>query len=58
MKPTIIMPFAEKRVSPQDYRRVAKQQRRNIKCVEIVPPKLGTAGFGGLLVRFKTPVLF
>ena len=57
MKPKFLTPMTEKQVSPRAYQKLAQQQRGNIKSVDIVPPRLGTPGFGGLRVRFKTPVL-
>ena len=57
MKPKFLAPFTEKQVAPRDYQKLVHQQRGNIKSVEIVPPQFGKPGFGGLRVRFKTPVL-
>ena len=57
MKPKFLTPLTEKQVSPRAYPKLAREQRTNIKSVDIVPPRLGSPGFGGLLVRFKTPVL-
>jgi hypothetical protein len=44
-------------VSPTAFLGIIAEQRHNIARVEVRPAKLGTNGFGKLVVRYKIPVL-
>ena len=44
-------------VSPKSFLGIVTQQRSNISGVEVRPPKLGTNGFGRIVVRYKQPIL-
>jgi hypothetical protein len=44
-------------VSPKAFLGIIAEQRQNIARVEVRPAKLGTNGFGRIIVRYKTPVL-
>jgi hypothetical protein len=44
-------------VSPKAFLGIIAEQRQNIARVEVRPAKLGTNGFGKLVVRYKIPVL-
>jgi hypothetical protein len=44
-------------VSPKAFLGIIAEQRQNIAGVEVRPAKLGTNGFGKLIVRYKIPVV-
>lgn len=43
-------------LSPKDFVTLKDSDRSKIKSSKIVPPKLGSAGFGGILVEYKVPL--
>lgn len=44
-------------VSPKAFLGIVVEQRSNIAGVKVRPPKLGTNGFGRIVVRYKHPIL-
>jgi hypothetical protein len=40
-------------VSPKPFLGIVAEQRSNIASVDVRPPKLGTGGFGKIIVRYK-----
>ena len=44
------------RISAKDYLKLSDAERRTFSEVRIAAPTLGQDSFGGLLVRYKTPV--
>jgi len=44
-------------VSPKAFLEIITEQRSNIGGVEVRPPKLGTKGFGRIVIRYKNPLL-
>ena len=49
-------PLKEERISPSTYIKLTPEQKANIESAEIIPPKLGSKGFGSFLIRYKFPV--
>lgn len=49
-------PVTKEVISAGDFVRLSEDQKQKIKSVEIVPPRLGSRGFGGIKVDYKTPV--
>lgn len=43
-------------VDPEEYLRLLKTDKKNIKKTEIVPPQIGENGFGRFIVTLTTPV--
>ena len=41
-------------MSPQDFLTMPKEERINIKSIEIIPPQLGRNDFGKIRIEFKT----
>ena len=44
-------------VSPQEYLRIAKAERHNLKDVRFIPPKPGGGGLGVFAITYRVPVL-
>jgi hypothetical protein len=44
-------------VSPRAFLGIVTEQRGNIAGIEVRAPRLGTNGFGRLVVRYKRPLL-
>ncbi len=42
--------------NPSEYLRMPEKQRKKISSVEIIPPDLGSDGFGSIVVRYKQPI--
>lgn len=49
-------PITEEVLSPQQFISLKKEERAKIKSQVIVPPTLGSKNFGGILVKYKTPI--
>lgn len=49
-------PVNEEVISTRKYINLSEKERALIKSVEIAPPQLGSKGFGGILIRYKTPI--
>lgn len=43
-------------LSPKDFLELTAAQKTSIKTSEFIAPALGRKGFGGVLVRYKSPV--
>lgn len=48
-----MVPVTHHEVTPEEFRRL---DRHSVAAVTVRPPRLGEDGFGGLLVRYRTPV--
>ncbi|MDO4709056.1 MAG: hypothetical protein Q4B94_04435 [Pseudomonadota bacterium] len=46
----------EEVLTPKQYMSLTAEEKARIKDAKPVPPKLGEHGFGGILVRYKSPV--
>lgn len=53
-----VKPVTEEVVSPHRYLQMMKDHghKASIKESVVVAPKLGEKGFGGVLVRYKSPI--
>lgn len=49
-------PVRRETLAPGDFLRLHRDDRGNIASVRIVPPALGSPGFGGLEVEYKRPI--
>lgn len=50
------MPVQAEVISPKTYLGLSKKAKANIAETTIVAPRLGQNGFGGVLIRYKSPV--
>jgi hypothetical protein len=55
MKTLDLESVEKEKMPPERFLKLSKEERANIKSVEIVPPALGSKGFGTLLVEKKVP---
>lgn len=49
-------PVSEEVLTPRQYTALTEVDKQKIKETRVVAPKLGEKGFGGILVRYKTPI--
>jgi hypothetical protein len=56
MKSIDLEPVYTERVSPKEFGDYVSRNSYNIESVRIVPPTLGSNGFGEIVVRRKSPV--
>ena len=52
----VARPVHQETLTAGQYLKLSEADRRKILEIDIVPPKLGLNHFGGLLVRYKTPI--
>jgi len=45
----------KKYFTAEKYLKLTKEQQKNIKSTDIVPPKLGTKNFGKIKIQLKNP---
>lgn len=43
-------------LSPKEYLKLDEVTKSNIKNATIIPPKLGSKGFGSIKVQYKSPI--
>ncbi len=43
-------------ITPKEFMNLSEKDKKNIKKIEIVPPKLGRADFGKIRINLKTPI--
>jgi hypothetical protein len=55
MKSIDLNPVYTETVSPEEFREYVSRNSYNIESVRIVPPALGSSGFGGVAVQRKSP---
>jgi hypothetical protein len=55
MKSIDLKPVYTETVSPNEFRDYVARNSHNIDSVRIVPPTLGSSGFGGVAVQRKSP---
>ena len=51
-----LFPQDHKDISPHDFLTMNREDRINIKSVEIIPPQIGKNDFGKIRIEFKTPL--
>jgi hypothetical protein len=54
--PIELLPTCCGSCSPAEYVRRVRSEPACVRSVRIQPPRLGQAGFGSLLVEYRTPV--
>lgn len=55
---SLYMPVSKEKIAPVEYLNLSEQERKNIKKVQFVPPKVGMeSGFGFFIVEYTTPKL-
>ena len=49
-------PHTHMDMSPRDFLAMSDERRRDIRSVDILPPRLGEGEFGRFRVEFNTPI--
>lgn len=53
----VYIPKQKETLLPNDYIKLAQEERSNIKTVRFIPPKLGQRGYGSFEVTYKRMML-
>ncbi|TQD42365.1 hypothetical protein [Marilutibacter aestuarii] len=48
-------PIVEEVLTVTRFLKLSVEEKQRVKESQIVPPRLGASGFGGILVRYKLP---
>lgn len=49
-------PIKEQTVKPREYVEIFERDSHNIKHAHVIPPSLGSKGFGKIHIKYKKPV--
>lgn len=51
-----LFPVTEEVISFKKFLALTDEERAAIETIKIVPPRLGRAGFGKVIVQYKSPI--
>ncbi len=51
-----LFPVTEKNLTAEEFLSLTEEERGKIRCVKIIPPRIGRRDFGGFKVTMKSPV--
>lgn len=51
-----LFPITEEELSFQKFLSLTEEEKNAIESIQILPPRLGRAGFGKIIVQYKSPI--
>lgn len=51
-----LKPIKNKRITPERFMRLTEKEKKNIKEIHFIPPKLGDKNFGSFRLTYKRPI--